>query len=116
MSIYIPPPPARNERELQRQIVDYLRWHVIEPLWHRTDKRTTGTVGWPDITFAVSGIACCWEIKFGNGKLSPEQADLAELLMSDSNNWRWDVIKSLEEAKEEFARIANIAIRKIFDE
>src|SRR2546430_16460274 len=44
---------AKNERQLQSQIVQLLRLKGIEPLWHRTDKRSAATIGWPDITFAV---------------------------------------------------------------
>src|SRR5438105_10429918 len=44
----------KNERQLQSMIVNLLRLKGIEPLWHRTDKRSAATVGWPDISFAVA--------------------------------------------------------------
>lgn len=98
----------KNERDLQCLIVNYLRLRGIEPLWFRTDKRTTANIGWPDITFSIlcpdkemGYIArpCVWEVKFGNGKLSKEQADLAYKLKF--NGWRHRVITSLEQARQE---------------
>src|SRR5438309_363687 len=66
----------KNERQLQSMIVNLLRLKGIEPLWHRTNKRSSATVGWPDITFSVK--ASCegsewteahgWEVKFGDSQ------------------------------------------------
>ena len=107
---------AKNERELQKQIVNYLRLHGIEVNVSRTDKRTTHRKGWPDITFAASvdvkshrifnfDVACAWEIKFGKGKLSPEQEKLAKTLTTPPNCWRFRVIRSLEQAREELEEL-----------
>src|SRR5256885_7581653 len=87
---------VKNERQLQSQIVQLLRLKGIEPLWHRTDKRSAATIGWPDITFAVRSsqlnddgtfwiaqyYPCAWEIKFGDGQLSKEQQQMAVRLQS----------------------------------
>lgn len=106
---------ARSERELQGQIVSLLRLKGIEPLWHRTDKRSAATVGWPDITFSVARVdslslsqyehgqwttiyPCAWEVKFGDGKLRQEQEQMALRLQSPPNYWRWKVIRSVDEA------------------
>jgi hypothetical protein len=103
---------VKNERELQKLIVNYLRLHDIEPLWFRTDKRTTANVGWPDITFAVPhwdgqkwiGIPCAWEVKMpDSGKLSKEQVLMAEKL--HGNGWRHKVIRSFEQATQELREI-----------
>lgn len=99
----------KNERELQKQIVNYLRLHGIEPLWFRTDKRTTANLGWPDITFSVEvespetyrspvTIPCVWEIKFEKGRLSKQQDDLSKKLITYPNGWRYRIITSLDEA------------------
>lgn len=97
---------ARNERDLQRLIVNYLQLKGIEALWHRTDKRSTATVGWPDLTFAAKGFPVAWEIKFEKGKLSEEQELMAVKLKR--NGWRFAVIRSLEEAKKELWKILGI--------
>lgn len=101
---------AKNERQLQGQIVQYLRLHGIEPCWHRTDKKSAATVGWPDITFAIIGQTSsawnkiqpvAWEVKFGPGQLSKEQEQMAIRLQSPPNCWRYRVIRSLDEAIKE---------------
>ena len=104
---------AKNERDLQRQIVSLLRLKGIEPNVSRMDKRKTDAVGWPDITFAVGKqhdiypnaydgtYACAWEIKHGDGKLSTEQQQMALRLSSKPNCWRHRVIRSVDEAMAE---------------
>lgn len=92
---------VKNERALQGLIVNLLRLKGIEPLWHRTDKRSAATVGWPDITFSIitgpgtiDGVGlqrtnpCAWEVKFGPGELSDEQKKMAVRLQSPPNFWR----------------------------
>jgi hypothetical protein len=96
---------AKNERDLQRQIVQYLRLRNIELLWHATHKKSTASVGWPDIIFAVMSAGfctpCAWEIKFGSGMLSPEQNDVLERLQARPNCWRVRVIRTFTEAVDE---------------
>jgi len=99
---------AKSERELQGQIVNLLRLKGIEPLWHRTNKKSGATIGWPDITFSVLGvawdlttIACAWEVKFGDGELSKEQKQMAVRLQSPPNNWCWREIRSVDQALKE---------------
>lgn len=62
-------------------------------------KKSRITVGWPDITFAYFGIACCWEVKFENGALKPEQKRLQRELLDAPNNWRHETVRSVEQAK-----------------
>jgi hypothetical protein len=90
---------AKSEKELQRQIYNYLRTREIEPCWHRTDKRSTATIGWPDFTFAHNGIPFAWEVKLETGKLEPEQKALAPKLVA--NGWHYAIIRSLDEAKKQ---------------
>jgi hypothetical protein len=103
----------KSERHLQGMIVNLLRLHGIEVLWHRTDKRSAATVGWPDLTFAAfvdaqcrnrnsdafwpQTIPCCWEVKLPGGKLSPEQVTMRDKLAA--NGWRWRCICSVDQAR-----------------
>jgi hypothetical protein len=101
---------VKNERQLQSQIIQYLRLKGVEPLWHRTDKKSAATIGWPDITFAIYteicigypvANACAYEVKFGEGKLSKEQEQMHLRLSSPPNCWRIRVIRSLDEVIED---------------
>jgi hypothetical protein len=96
---------AKSERDLQRQLVQYLRLRGIEILWHATHKKSTATVGWPDIIFAVmSGgfcTPCAWEVKFGAGTLSPEQNDVLQRMQARPNCWRVRVIRTFNDAVDE---------------
>jgi hypothetical protein len=98
----------KSERVLQGQIVNLLRLKGIEVLWHRTDKRSGATVGWPDLTFSVEhglrSIPCAWEIKLPGGKLSEEQVKVMVRMMDPPNAWTYKVITSVEEALSELRR------------
>jgi len=100
---------VKDERELQGQIVNLLRLKGIEPLWHRTDKKSHASIGWPDITFSVEhglrSIPCLWEIKLPGKKLSAEQRNLAVKLMGPPNAWVYKVITSVDEALIELKRL-----------
>jgi hypothetical protein len=96
---------VHNERKLQGQIVNLLRLRGIEALWHRSDKRSAATVGWPDITFAYYGKAFVWEIKLPERKLRPEQEKMILALKSEPNRWEVRVIHSVDEALAELYRM-----------
>lgn len=96
---------AKNERELQGQLVQLLRRKGIEVLWHRTDRRSAATIGWPEITFAAGGQSCAWEVKFGDGELSTEQKQMAVRMMSPPNCWWWRVIRSYDDALAELKEL-----------
>jgi len=102
---------AKNERELQRQIVQYLRLRGIEAIWHATNKKSTATIGTPDILFAVraNGIpmAIAFEIKFGTGTLSREQSDMCFRMQAAPNAWTVRVIRSFIEVVD-FLRDLNV--------
>lgn len=88
---------AKDERQLQGQLVGLLRLRGIEPLWFRTDKRTRATVGWPDITFAFQGRAIAWEVKMPGEKPRPEQINVHCLMVRDG--WTVDVVHSVDEGR-----------------
>src|SRR5436190_22815808 len=58
----------KREKELQNQIVSWLRIRGFTVLWSRTDRKFTGTVGWPDITLSVKGRAVAIECKLPGQK------------------------------------------------
>ena len=86
---------AKSERDLQEQIANWLRLHEIAFYRAAMHKKTTGTVGWPDFTFAVKGRACALEVKFGTHK--PEPAQWECMAAMTKNGWRCRVVRSLEE-------------------
>jgi hypothetical protein len=97
---------AKNERQLQSQIVSLLRLKGIEVLWHRTDKKSAATIGWPDLTFSVMNKhlqmwACVWEVKLPEGKMSEAQVQMADNLTRVPNRWNHKVIRSVQEALKE---------------
>ena len=98
-----PPEPdqhqIKGERELQQQLVGYLRTRGIIPMVPIFGRKTRVNIGWPDVTFSYYGYPCVWEVKFGKGKLSEDQIRMSLSLSDHPNYWRWCVIRSVEEAK-----------------
>lgn len=92
---------VKNERELQRQIVAYLRLRDIEVIWHATHKKSTATAGTPDILFAIKSygipMAVGIEVKFGAGTLTHEQSDLFHRMQTGPNCWRILIVRSFIE-------------------
>lgn len=121
----------RNEKELQRNLVNLLRLHNIEPIVSRMDRKTSNNLGTPDILFSIAHwievdancqkcgheqylgelavVAVAYEVKFGNGKLSPEQEKMFIRLSSPPNNWRCKVIRSVDEM---IADLKELGIKK----
>lgn len=97
---------AKNEREIQKHIANYLRLKGIWFAQSRTDKKTTTALGQPDF------IASCWlmsgnkliprpiafEVKYQNGKLS----DIQEKVKNHMELCGWEVfvVRSLQEVIE----------------
>ena len=100
---------VKSERDLQRQIVNYLKLRGIEVCWHRTDKKSAATIGWPDITFAVrvNGFPspCAYEVKFGSGTLSREQNDVLARMQAPPNCWRIRVIRTFIEVVDDMREL-----------
>lgn len=90
---------AKGERDLQTTLTGYLRTRGITTLVAPFGKKSRMREGWPDITFALYGRACAWEVKFEHGKLSAEQAKTHNEMVAPPNNWRVAIIRSVEEAK-----------------
>lgn len=88
---------ARNEKELQQQIVNLLK---LRGVWFTTSifgRRSTSSVGTPDINFPYLGKWISWEVKFGNGKLSEDQERVRDSVIRQGGEWR--MIRSLDEAR-----------------
>lgn len=83
------------ERELQSEIVQYLRLHGIEVLWFRTDKRTRATIGWCDITFCKDGVPWGVEVKTNAGRVRPEQFETMRKM--GLNGWQVAIVRSFQE-------------------
>lgn len=64
---------AKNEKELQEQIVAWLDIERIYYVRPRMDKRTTVRHGTPDFIVAVSGIFLAIECKTSTGRVSSDQ-------------------------------------------
>jgi hypothetical protein len=87
-----------TERELQSRIVTLLRRLNIEPLWHRTDRRSGATVGWPDITWCYHGRGYAWEVKTPTGRLRLEQERMLDRLAALPNGWSVRIVRSVDDA------------------
>lgn len=99
----------RNERDLQKLLVNYLRQKQIEPIVSIFGRKTTNNIGTPDILFAVfvdgQITACAWEVKTKSGKLTMEQHQMALRLSMPPNGWRHRVIRSFDEARKELQEL-----------
>lgn len=86
---------ARAERELQGEIVQYLNLQRIEVLWHRTDKKSHATIGWPDLTFCKDGVPWGIEVKTDAGRVRPEQYETMRKMTC--NGWQCSIVRSFKE-------------------
>lgn len=89
---------AQAEKELQREICQYLRLKHIQFINPPMNKRSILPEGWPDFTFAYKGKPIALECKTATGKLSREQAAMHLLLMADG--WLVRTVRTLQEVKE----------------
>lgn len=89
---------AKSERDLQNQIASWLSLNNIWFTRSAMNKRTTNTVGTPDFLLAVNGRAIGLEVKFGAGKLRPEQENAITAM--SKNGWCVAVVRSLPEVIE----------------
>lgn len=94
---------ARHEKDLQRQIADWLRLHDIPFHAARMDRRTTGPVGWPDFTFALRpqgqryGVPVAIEVKLPGRKPDEEQQEVLRQLAG--SGWAVAIVHSLDELR-----------------
>lgn len=86
----------KDEATLQDDIAQYLRLKEIPFFRQRMDKKTTGTVGWPDFSYVVKGRACFIECKMPGNELSAEQMGVSiSLTLAGA---LYSVVHSLAEA------------------
>ncbi len=100
---------AKNEKDLQKQIVSYLRMKGIEPIVSAMHKRTTNNVGTPDILFAAHGTipvhrgaisethAIAIEVKMPGKPLRPEQAEMLDRMTTKPNGWQFFRVTHLDQ-------------------
>lgn len=88
---------ARSEKEVQEAICKLLTLRDIAFYRARMDKRTGGTIGWPDFTLALNGQAIALEVKHEKGTTSPEQ--VACIAKMRRNGWDVYVVRSLDEVR-----------------
>lgn len=93
---------AKTEKQLQKQIVQYLSLRGIEVIRSRMDKRTTGTKGTPDLIFSVRGpngipMPCAFEVKMDTGVVSRAQNDMLQRLKTSPNAWNVRVVRNFIE-------------------
>src|SRR6266850_2126765 len=97
---------VKLERELQSQIVQDLRRRGFVVVWHRTDRRTTTTIGLPDIIFSHYGKSVAWECKLPTGRLSPQQEIMLIQMRKKPNNWTVAVVRSFDEYLAELHKLS----------
>lgn len=89
---------AKLERELQKQIANYLRQRDIWFAWQRMDRKATGTKGQPDFLCVINGYPVALEVKTLRGKLSPDQEHCHAAMRA--SGWLVYVVRSVAEVKE----------------
>lgn len=97
------------EKEIHRDIDQWLRSKDIVFQHERMDGRTRGTVGWPDFTFGwysetyprFHGIGC--EVKRPGEKPTEDQAKVHEKMRR--NGWTVLVVHSMQELIEELKKL-----------
>lgn len=98
---------AKSERDIQNQIANWLLLHGVWFTRSAMNKRTTNTLGTPDFLLAVNGRAIGLEVKFGAGKLRPEQENA--ITEMGKNGWCVAVVRSLPEAIEFIEEVQHAA-------
>lgn len=96
---------AAKERELQRQVHNWLFSKEVYFNSDRMDKRTSGKKGRADFRCCIRGKWLSLECKVGAGKLTPEQEDDAARLTRSGGIFT--VVRSLEEAMAAVYALAN---------
>jgi hypothetical protein len=94
---------ARAERELQKQIRQYLSQKEVVFICPPMFKRSELPPGWPDFTFAFCGVPIIWECKNSTGKLRESQKQIVDQLVA--NGWRFRIIRSVEQARNHLREI-----------
>lgn len=102
---------AKSEKELQNKMAQLLDLRGIAYMRQRMDKRATGTVGWPDFTFAIRSHHCAFpiavEVKYEDGKQSKEQRDCIAKMKRDG--WNVYEVRTFQEFHSLLNQIQEIA-------
>jgi hypothetical protein len=86
-----------SEGDLHKQVIALLKYYNVPVCHSRFAKRSTITIGWPDITFCILGNPIAWELKVGKNGLSNEQRAIRANM--ERHGWQYRVIRTLEEAE-----------------
>ena len=97
------PPAAQTEKQLQEQIVGFLRRQGKWVIRQRMDRKSNIALGTPDILCVHNGIPFAWEVKLPGRNPTPEQQRAGIEMQADG--WRYAVIWSYDQAREEFAKL-----------
>ena len=88
----------KDEKEIQRQIGDFLRLLRVEFINPPMHKHSFLPEGWPDFTFCYKGHPLAMECKTWNERPRPEQnARMAKL---SENGWQVHVVRSLMDVQD----------------
>lgn len=85
------------ERDLHKQIENYLNLKGVTYGHARMDRKSTYTEGWPDFTLCWGGVPIAIECKVGDNKLTPEQERISNGMTNDG--WNYYTIYNLEQLK-----------------
>lgn len=89
---------AKSEKDLQSNIANLLRQRGIWFDMKAMHRKSTATAGCPDFIFVHRSLFWSWEVKFGKGKLEPDQERARDLILK--NGGQWALITSVEEARQ----------------
>lgn len=90
---------AKSEKEVHKQISQWLTLHDIYFCHSRMDRKTTNQRGQPDYMFAwkfdraALARPVAIEVKVGSNKLSDEQKDV--MMQMETNGWFYFLVDSL---------------------
>jgi len=91
-----PEPLAQTEADHQNRFIGVCKARGWAYVWHNTKKRSTGTVGTPDVIVAARSKVFWIEFKLPAEKLSPDQVVFAKQLAA--NGCQVHVLYSAEQA------------------
>lgn len=97
---------AKNEADLQKQIIAMLNRNGIHVICSRTGKRTTTAAGTPDLLFSVNGASVAWELKVKGNKPSKEQIDTMRDMAA--NGWKCSVLYSYDDALAKYRELSTL--------
>ncbi len=95
----------QTEREVHKDIANYLRQHDVWFSHSRMDRKTTQALGVPDFVFCyvsvenmVALVPTAVEVKVGGRKLTSEQESARMLMLS--NGWTYHIVANVTQLME----------------